>query len=734
MTASWFVYFLPYAALARAFDQTANAYDALIIATSAGASIWVSLVLLISRRLEVRREVGMLHYARPLASALAPRNPGLRRLLERARIELYVLGDPDRVVDPGGRVTASPRVFPMYGEEKTRYAVMIPALALTRLHNDAEALDAVLAHEAAHVLHRDLRLLAGFANFLRVTLWFVPVAVAITIGTSVITDIRAGADAGSSILAGVLGKSSVVVLPLLILVSIAMLQFAEAYREALADAFAVETVGASGLARAERVLSVDDHDARSWGKFGSTEVLYSWRLIAMYGFAIGATDGYLPSPLAYWHGTLLGESPLRLPLSVAFSAISVLILYGGAYGLAYILTSERLKSWITTDFITKRLALFAFCAIIGGVVTQTLPLMLSAAPIFDRFPNISRHDALPLLLANFTDSGTTIVACTLVAALCAMATRAGRWQLWFVLGGIVLLVGQVEPMLAPQYTLGLAAFVIGTILMAPPAWRAIKSRKDAGTVTAVGTVVAALVIIGSWFGLGGPGCLAVSLEAASEAASKRGDAERAISLARQATWYASLNATGFLELARLQLASNSSVPDAIKSSEWALRAPYLHDWSEHFNSLVTAATAHLERRNASDWTRARDLLSTARDMWERNTRLDAQNGVILQYNSAVMSCHDGADPLTALIYVVTALGYVADDARAASVAHTAIDDPDLACMSLSDIVDPKPSTVQLFRNARGTTKEVIGTALARGLDPQEAMRFLRFLIRARAGS
>jgi hypothetical protein len=99
-----------------------------------------------------------------------------------------------------------------------------------------------------------------------------------------------------------------------------------------------------------------------------------------------------------------------------------------------------------------------------------------------------------------------------------------------------------------------------------------------------------------------------------------------------------------------------------------------------------------------------------------------------------MSCHDGADPLTALIYVVTALGYVADDAGAASVAHTAIDDPDLACMSLSDIVDPKPSTVQLFRNARGTTKEVIGTALARGLDPQEAMRFLRFLIRAPAGS
>jgi hypothetical protein len=94
MTASWFVYFLPYAALARAFDQTANAYDALIIATSAGASIWVSLVLVISRRLEVRREVGMLHYARPLASALAPPNPELRRLLERARIELMCSAIP----------------------------------------------------------------------------------------------------------------------------------------------------------------------------------------------------------------------------------------------------------------------------------------------------------------------------------------------------------------------------------------------------------------------------------------------------------------------------------------------------------------------------------------------------------------------------------------------------------------------------------------------------------------
>jgi Zn-dependent protease with chaperone function len=169
-----------------------------------------------------------------------------------------------------------------------KHIVLFPALAFARLRGDAEALDAVLAHEVAHVLHRDLRMLAELEAFLRTILWLVPVAVLIAIVDSTTADIAAGEKAVSAFLASILAKSSIVILPLLIVISLPMLRFAEVYREALADAFAAQLVGPAALARAERALARDDHGTRAWKALDSKEVLYGWRLVAMFGFAIGA--------------------------------------------------------------------------------------------------------------------------------------------------------------------------------------------------------------------------------------------------------------------------------------------------------------------------------------------------------------------------------------------------------------------------------------------------------------
>jgi hypothetical protein len=452
----------------------------------------------------------------------------------------------------------------------------------------------------------------------------------------------------------------------------------------------------------------------------------------MYGFAIGALDGYGPSPLAYWQSLLSPESALRLPVSVAFSTLSTLIAYSAAFGLARVLTSDRSVRSMSSNSIGWRLALFAAFVVVGGLVTQTLPLMLSAMPIFDRFPNIARHDALPLLLADFADSATSIIACTATGTLCAMAANGDRIGLWYALGAIVMLAGQVEPLLLPQTTFGLASFVVGTILIARPLWKAIGLARNAPMTTVAMAVAAAAVIAGSWFGLGGPGCVAVSLEAASASASKAGDAGRAIDLEKLATRFAPLNATGFLALARLQLASPTFSRDSIASSERALRAPFLHYWNERFDILVTAATSHLERRDPSDWSLAASQLAAARDLWRRNTRLDPQTGVALYYGSAVVACHEGADPISALGYVVAAIGFIADEKKAIETARTAINDDDLACVSLFDMTRPASSTIEFFRGVRGTTENAIDQALSHGIDRQEAARFLRLLIRSRA--
>src|SRR5258708_4417534 len=137
-------------------------YDAFAIASAAGASIWVALFLLVRHGFQSRRQARMLAYAKSPTQSSVPENHQLQRLFQQRQIELRLLGDPDQVVDPGGRIAASPRVMPASNLENCRYIVLIPALAFARLRGDAEALDAVMAHELAHVRHRDLRMLAGF--------------------------------------------------------------------------------------------------------------------------------------------------------------------------------------------------------------------------------------------------------------------------------------------------------------------------------------------------------------------------------------------------------------------------------------------------------------------------------------------------------------------------------------------------------------------------------------------
>lgn len=504
MTGAWLIFLLPYGALSRLLGGSVGLNDILEIVTAGFASIWVALAVRANEWRRARRQKQLLSYATPLPSSI-PANPQLKRLLEQNRTELRLLGDPDQAIDQGGRITASPRVMAAPRSETFSYIVLLPALSFARLRNDNDGLDAVVAHEVAHVVQRDLRMLTGLDAFLRTTLWFVPIAVAITIASSTLTDVSGGANGGSAFLASVLGKSSVAVLPLLILLSLAILRFTESYREALADSFASHLIGAHALVRAEGILSGHERDARAWTRFDRSEVLYSWRLIAMYGFSIGALYGYAPSPIAYLHSVLPPDSSLRLPLSVAFATFATFIIYAAAFGLAHILTSHKSSAPILDSSISLRLLVFVTFSVAGGLVTQTLPLMLSAMPIFDRFPDIARHDAFPLLLANFADSATSIITYTATGTLCAMAAKGGRIGPWFLLGAVAALAGEVEPGLAPQYTFGLASFGAGAILLAYPMWNAIKLLMSASAMTATIVAGAIVVITGSLVRVGRPG-------------------------------------------------------------------------------------------------------------------------------------------------------------------------------------------------------------------------------------
>jgi Zn-dependent protease with chaperone function len=730
MTGSLLIILWPYPFVSRVLTGHGSWFDFLVVLSSSGAPIWLLVLLYFKRRVQAQMQARLLRYGRLLEQESV--RAGLRATFQQERIALFLLGDPDKVSDPGGKIVASPRVVRAYELRPYKHVLLFPALAYTRLSGDPEALDAVLAHEVAHVLHRDLRILGGLDELLQATLWFVPLAIGVSFIGSVVIDIRAGAEAAPAVLASLLGKSSVLVLPLLILASLAVLRLVETYREALADAFASEVVGAAALSRAERKLIGDDANSRAWRRVGLHDLLHASSLAGMFGFTIGAFSGYLPSPFAYWHSILVETSWIRLPVHVAFVVSSTIIIYAGAYSLSRILTSSASSSIIGADDALKRLALFGVFVVLGSMITQTLPLMLSAAPIFDQFTNISRHYARPLFVASLAETVTLVVSCTVVGAICALSDSKRETVTWGLVGAITVAVGQIEGDLFPQYTLGLASFVIGSILLGFPARNALRYVRKVSPITLAIPLFSVLLVIGSWFGLGGPGCLAASLDGAASFAVSRNEFDRAITLTRAATYFAPLTPSGFLRLAKLQLRQDGLTDDAVVSAERALHAPYLNSWNEHFETLVVDSTARLKRRHPSDWSMASTYLASARDLWRRNDRLDKHIALILYYDSAIVSCHDD-EVLMALTYFLTALAY-ADKTTRAEAANQAMGESDLQCLGMSDGAKPKRSALEFFMAHRGTVDEAVHDALREGISQEEVMRVLRLSIRGKRDS
>jgi hypothetical protein len=303
--------------------------------------------------------------------------------------------------------------------------------------------------------------------------------------------------------------------------------------------------------------------------------------------------------------------------------------------------------------------------------------------------------------------------------------------MWGLVGAVVLLTPAFESELFPQYTFGMASFLIGGVLLALPTWRALHPLQTISPNILIIPSLAMLFIVGAWLGWAGPGAVAESLDRAAAAAVSEGDLARAIVLARRATFFAPFTPTGFLFLANLELKQNATTGSAIVSAERALRAPYLSSWNEHFEALAIASTARLTRREPSDWAVGGDHLALARDMWRRNARLNQRSAILIYYNSAIVACHDG-EVLLALTHVLTAL--LIDSGKTAETAQEVMKDSDLQCLSISDVTKPKRSTLDFFRSGHHESAEqAVHEALTHGIAQEEVIRALRLWIRKLSG-
>jgi hypothetical protein len=207
---------------------------------------------------------------------------------------------------------------------------------------------------------------------------------------------------------------------ILAILAIPAIRFSAQYREALADDFAKRMAGDAALVRAETVLGGDAaHAPRPWTALQIGEIRYSLQVSALFGLSIGALGGYLPAPLIALHDALDVASPYRDVLALVFAVIQSLLAFKAAFLASYSLAAERMRPPLFDEVALQRLAAVGLGMCCGFLVTQTLPLMATDLPIFDRFQNISRVFAWPLLLGSVTESVVLLASCTLAAAIFA---------------------------------------------------------------------------------------------------------------------------------------------------------------------------------------------------------------------------------------------------------------------------------------------------------------------------
>ncbi|MBP1861564.1 hypothetical protein [Rhizobium herbae] len=733
--ASWFVYLMPYGAFGRVFGG--SVLDTLATLASVAAPFAIIVIAAAILGIQRRRDLALLRHAS--VQPIAPENIWLADQFRQFGVQIAVLGDVVSVVDPGGPVLSSPRLVATGLGQNREFSIVVPALAYLRLTGDRGALDAVLAHEYRHILGRDLFWFVAFERLLQVTLWIVPMVVLLNVASSTLYDVDAGQKLLSALSASLLGKSSIVVLPVLVAISIAVLNVAVAYREAAADHFARWVGGSEALVRAEHLLSGGTVVSRPWRGMSVEKMRADWRLVALFGFALGSFTSLISGPLAYWQ-SVLPQGLLSQGLALGYALAAVAIPYVGAFAVGRVVLRQSPSGILgaaSTDIGV--LLLFAGMVAAGYTLPQTVPGMLTSIPLLDDYPNLFRSDPWRLLLSSIAESGIIAICTTSAGALFAAASMGGRAGWWFAAGTATVLAGIVEPVVTNGYFLGLACFLPGSIfcLLAIRRWRA-QLRPGSWSLLSRALVAAiACIIAASWFGLGGPGSIAISLQARSNAAEANGDGTGAEKFALAATYFASLTGTSHFNLGKLQLERGKPFGDAIESFERGLAAPFLSDWLELFSAHTLAATGYLERREADDWDRADKHLATAREMWRRSVRLDLQDAVVVQYNSAVIECNrTSPDVLAGLVFVAEAAALASKIAepQAVGVAQIALTDGDLLPLDLNAPTKIKAETLSAFGQVRGRFQEAVDQALARGMPRDQAIDFLRSMVQRTAAT
>lgn len=662
--------------------ETSSAYFSVALS---GPIVFLGL-LVASERRRVKRAaailVGTTVSNDSLRASLLPltdRWPALLTVLEI--IEFRLRGDPAATRNYLGPIISSPimtRISPFW--RRGHYAVVIPAAAYERLASNPAALHAVLLHELAHIRHRDLELLAIVKSALLITASWTVVLSSIGCLLSAGIDVGRGMPPGESLVAAMVGKTALWLVPALTLAWLMALPILRARREATADRVAELVVGPDALRQAEFLLSGVGARSAQIKRPSPSEVGVSGRLSLRIALVLGFAVCAIASTAAS-HFAVLGDSYFAVVGGTIIWQTLASSTYLGLIGFGALATLWSASTDGEGSMATKTLWWSAVAFVVGGcaaaLLVRVLPLVFPSLLMPAGFEVTRPHHAGALTVASIASAVGTCGALTLIAivSLGTPGNRATRTWATVTPMLIWILLSALESLIFPAAAGGAIAIIVTTVTcvlaVAANGWPSIRTS----WAPAIVVLIAAAL---SWTGWADVNHRATCAARAADLAERDGD------VAREAYWRqaAAARAPGhpqpWIALARFSMRRQEFAP-AVLYAERALNAPYSSAWEDKFLAYAMSGSFRISAHPPFERDIAKLRLSAAIELYRRNSHLPRAVVAESLYNYATL-LHE--DPGSASAYLLEAFALDPE-------LRTAIcDDPDFAFMDLAHAPPP----------------------------------------------
>ncbi|MFI4986348.1 MAG: M48 family metalloprotease [Alphaproteobacteria bacterium] len=729
----------PYQLAVRAWHKPLAWFEWPMLISAGGALLWAPLAFLAIRwsrlRSDATRLLGAVSLdltADPELYFVADRVDGLAGGVE---ITFLLQGDPAGVNDTGGPLILSPYAVQAVSPSRRRLmVVVIPAALWVRFRRHPSALGAVLAHEVAHLINRDLDLLFGIRQLLLgIITVAIPATLLAVVGSTLSDSVTYGWE-WQALGAAIVGKIYLVSNSFLVIAMSALVRRLEIWREALADFAAVGLFGDEALAEAERLAggldAAADTAARSrpgpWRRVRA--VVASPPELLLYGFIVAAVADYLSGPFAYLGEFGVRDQQARNLLMMAGPVVSRFVWFAGfLLPIRALLRHLGSASGSLGRQASSGMLLLVLGAILGHLCLVVLPLLVTSVAMPSRYNFIMRHDPGPLLLAGLASVAATAGNYAIFGGLCAWLTIR-RKSLWLALcpGAIWAVCAALEIAFASRLADGALSVLIALLVLVVIA---IVARPPLGNWKPSSAAPLALVMVltaAGWLGYGDKSHLAA---AASEAGHERwlaDDRHGAMISYRRAAERAPLYAAGWLRLA-LVAVEEGDVAASIEMSERALHAPYLSNWQERLEVLSVAASAQLQAAAEANLHMAARYLAQAEWLWRHDSRLNQCDVATVLYNSAAVDARLRREAPVAMLHLAEAA--LLDE----SLALDAMNDPDFVTLALAALPPPNKRTLQVLSGLSDKTVQGLSGAVAQGaISGDELVRFLGAELRQQA--